>query len=406
MLYVDSARRTIPRAFDDPYLELLRLLDAAASIEHTLMVVYLAALFSIKDDYQAVRGDPSSVSFLEHNPQGPRGSEVLLEPDTFLDVAIEEMQHLGLANRFLIDLGASPNLTPELLGSSSDVYPFTVEPCPLTRFVAATFLWIEADQCALNNAPGCEGTVEPESFVLEVRRVLREGGAQLDEVPVDATVPDHVGSLYNRILEISRQVAEAPPPFLLSTFPWAEHERNMRWIAQEGEVAHYGFFRGVFSGAAFGRDGRVWDDPRAAAYPSHRLTYRSAYPNHPNAIPDPNARQVAWLGNLHYWIVLALLDARYRGPGMALQYHATDVMTRGLWYLGLHLAREYGIGLPFDQLGSSYGLGRDIPCSRAVLVRLVDEAASTARKLEDEGLVPLDYRLSELLASVQAGLHG
>ena len=42
---------TVLRDFNDPYLELLRLLTVAAEIEHGLMVQYLYAGFSVKPVY-------------------------------------------------------------------------------------------------------------------------------------------------------------------------------------------------------------------------------------------------------------------------------------------------------------------------------------------------------------------
>ncbi len=44
----------IARDFYDPYLELIRLLKESSEIEHSLMVQYLFAAFTLKPQYQAV----------------------------------------------------------------------------------------------------------------------------------------------------------------------------------------------------------------------------------------------------------------------------------------------------------------------------------------------------------------
>jgi len=46
----------IVRDFQDPYLELVRLVREATEIEHALLVQYLYASFSVKSRYQAVIG--------------------------------------------------------------------------------------------------------------------------------------------------------------------------------------------------------------------------------------------------------------------------------------------------------------------------------------------------------------
>jgi Ferritin-like len=46
----------IVRDFQDPYLELVRLVREASEIEHALLVQYLYASFSVKPRYQAVIG--------------------------------------------------------------------------------------------------------------------------------------------------------------------------------------------------------------------------------------------------------------------------------------------------------------------------------------------------------------
>ncbi len=396
-LYLDDRRQIIPTVYADPYLELVRLLIEGAGLEHTLLLAYLSAMFSIKDEYRAVRGDLRDASFLEHDPYGRRGTSTAEAKETFLTVCIEEMQHLDMVNRFLSDLGATPALTPHAFPCSADIYPFTIALRPLDRLSSAIFLWIEADSCALSLQKECTAVNEPAAFIREVRKVLRAGGSDIDE-----TQPDHIGSLYHRIAILASEVAAHPPPFLPADLPWGDHVANMAWITQEGEVSHYRFFRSVFTGEAFGADRKIWGT-KNPAYPSLPLVSGTAFPQHRNTLRDPSARRVAWLANLHYWLLLTLLDARYRLVDLRLQYHATDAMTMGLWVLGLDLARTYGVAMPFDPMGSQYALGRNGWLAHRMITRLLTEAIVVADGLAADRLLPKGYDrklLTTMLAAV------
>ncbi len=402
MLRVDPHTGTLPADYDDDYLELIRLLTEGAGLEHSLMIGYLYTLFSLKEQYAGVQGDVTLKSYLEHAPTGRANTEVLRKKDSFLDVAIEEMQHLALVNRYLAALGAAPNFLPHSFPYTSDIYPFNIELRSLDRYTAATYLWIEADACALSLHPSCESTREPIAFVREVRRVLHDGGRRHHERPIDERHPDHVGSLYRRIIAQTQRVAAAPPPFLPADFPWAEWQQKMSWIHFQGEITHYRFFRSVFTGEAFGADARIWEPGQD--YPSHALTWKTAYPGHSHAIANPEARRLAWLGNLHYWIILTLLDTAYRVPERKLQYKAIDHMTLGLWSIGHELVVRYQVGLPFDAMGPQYTLGRTHELSLAIVRRLVLEARGKAKALAAAHLLPPGYDL-DLFEMTLAGLE-
>jgi hypothetical protein len=388
MLRIDRAEGGIPTDYDDDYLELVRLLVEGAGLEHSLMAAYLYALFSIKDKYKDVQGDVSESSYLEHSPVGRGGTEVLLEKDTFLDVALEEMQHLGLVNRYLCDLGSAPNFIPHVYPFASDLYPFDIELRSLDRYAAATYLWIEADECKLSLSPECKKVSEPAAFIRDVRKVLHLGSPRYRAHPVKKQL-NHVGSLYRKIIIQTQKVADKPPPFLPADFPWGDWEKRMGWIQYQGELTHYRFFRDVFTGKAFGATPAIWRPGKN--FPAHHFARLTAYTARPNTIPDKKALRLAWLADLHYWIILALLDVAYRSITLTLRYKAIDNMTLGLWFLGRHLAEEYEVGVPFDPMGPHYSLGRSDEFSLHILRLLVLEAARKAEALEKDGLLPEGY---------------
>jgi len=389
MLRIDWNKGQIPTDYQDDYLELVRLLVEGAGLEHSLMAAYLYALFSLKQKYARLQGDVTKISYLEHSPVGRGGTEVLLDKDTFLDVALEEMQHLSLVNRYLCELGAAPNFIPHVYPYASDLYPFDIALRSLDRYTAATFLWIEADECKLSFSPNCQATREPLPFIWEVRKVLRDGSPRYESSPNTEERLNHVGSLYNMIVKQTQKVAQAPPAFLPSDFPWGDWEDRMNWILYQGELTHYDFFRDIFTGKAFDADRHIWDP--GPDFPAHVFRQLTAYTARPNTIPDENARHLAWLADLHYWIILALLDVAYRGIGLKLRYKAIDSMTLGLWFLGKQLSEVYEVGLPFDPMGPHYTLGRSEEMSLRILRLLVLEALHKARALAAEGLLPDEY---------------
>ena len=401
MLRIDWQAGRLPTDFDDEYLELVHLLTEAAALEHALMIAYLFALFSIKDEHAAVRGDVRVRSYLEHSPAGRGGTAVLRAHESFLDVAIEEMQHLSLVNRLLADLGASPNFTPHEFPYTSDLYPFDLELRSLDRYGAATYLWIEADDCALSLRPACRKTGEPVAFVRKVRSIISKGSRRYHEYPIDEQQLSHVGSLYHRIVALLQRVAQSPPALLDRDFPWGDWEQRLNFVMFQGEESHYRFFRKVFTGEAFGADEKIWRPGRS--FPAHVFTHQTAFTARPHVIADESARRVAWLSNLHYWMLLGLLDLAYRAQGpiavynaasLPFQYKAIDTMTMALWSLGRWLADRFRVGMPFDQLGPQYQLGRDTRTSAFLVARLTREARRHAERLAAERLLPPDFDLA------------
>ena len=416
MLRIDWNTGRIPTDYQDPYLELVHLLTEGAALEHSLMIAYLYAMFSVKDEYAAIRGDIATRSFLEHSPAGRGGTGVLRRKETFLDVALEEMQHLSFVNRFLVDLGAAPNFTPHAFPYTSDLYPFDLELRSLDQYVTATYLWIEADDCALSLSSGCRARRQPLPLIKQVRRVLSAGSKRYREHPIDEERLNHVGSLYRRVIELTQVVAADPPPFLPKEFPWGEWESRVKWILFQGELSHFEFFLDLFSGKAFGSTDRIW---RAGPkFPAHQFTWSTAYTARPHTIANHDARRLAWLSNLHYWIILTLLDTAYRSRGFAAfysaarldyQYKAIDNMTQGLWLLGHQLASVHQVGVPFDAIGPQYGLGRTPEHAIHLIASFVGEAQRHAQELSADGLLParFDMRLYDMtLAGLESSAVG
>src|SRR5690606_20377267 len=104
----------IKRVFDDPYLELIRLLKEGSEIEQDLMVQYLYSTYALKPEYAGLVGAP------------------VANGTTLMGIVIEEMQHLRHVNRLLVELGAAPVLTRQDFPFENDLYPFAFELAPLS----------------------------------------------------------------------------------------------------------------------------------------------------------------------------------------------------------------------------------------------------------------------------------
>jgi hypothetical protein len=387
--------------FADPYLELVHLLTQAAGLEHSLMAAYLYAGFSLKPEYASVRGDLTADLFGLHRLDS-QDDDDLDKPHNILDVAVEEMQHLGTVNGFLGVLGAAPVMTPHTFPFSADIYPFAIDLRSLTQPVAATFLWVEAESIKLTgDAPGSESPA--------FQRLVQDALDRLRD-PVDREPVSHLGSLYNAIVRIAERVADRPPSFIDSMADWPGWLSKMDWILGQGEIAHYLFFRRIFTGEAFlpgvPDPERVWQDPDSDVYPSRDLARGSAWLHARPGIDDENARRLAWLGDLHYWLILGLLDSSYRGRDRTGRYQAVGQMTRALWFIGTELADTYCVGFPFDPLRPSYEFGKTSAMAVQGILRLANEAVTVETDLGGRGLLPPGYEpdaLSSLIAELEGG---
>jgi hypothetical protein len=364
----------------DPYLELLRLLSEAAGIEHSLMLAYLFAMFSIKEQYHRVRGDLTLSLFMDHRTSGQPTIPSQQSDHSYLELCTQEMQHLGLVNALLGELGSAPNLMPHQFPLPADIYPFEIDLESLSRSVVAKYLWIEADNVALDPAQH-QGHKDELTFIEAVLALL----------PVKDR-PTHVGSIYRRILHRFKEARDKK--LMPADFPYNAWHDRLRALQFQGEITHYMFFKGQFTGKAFGSDASVWEP--GPQYPANRLIRGTAFPDYPDTIRNGEAREVAKLANLHYWILLMLLDVSYRAQDRGPRYKAIDSMTQCLWHLGLWLARRWGVGLPFDQLGRNYGVGRDRSLSLHIIRRYATDAIGLMGDLDERGLLPDKYDRSVL----------
>jgi hypothetical protein len=358
VVFVPQEADRIIRDFDDPYLELVRLLHEAAEIEHALLVQYLYAALSVTDQYKLVRG----------NPQRPNA-------ENLVGVAVWEMQHLATVNKLLVTLGASPGLTSQDFPYEPDIYPFPLNLEPMSQHSLAKYVYAEAPVGELD--PDNPSNAGERPFLGLLFEFLGH------------TRPNHLGSLYDTIIAVVRELSQAAGSPLPNPDQWVE---RLEAIKGDGEVAHFRFFKKVFLGTDDGFNGvQVWsfspDDPR---YPALPLPVNpSAFEGHPNQIQNEQARQTAWLGNLQYWIVLILLDLSYRrNDGSRFLGPAKRHMKEPLWRLGRHLA-TISTGLPFDPLSMGYAPGSDTNATLKILRHLLDEAERHTTALRTS--LPADY---------------
>lgn len=351
----------IVRDFSDPYLELIRLLHEASEVEHALLLQYLYGAFSLKPAYRAVAGYGA-----------PTATDLI-------GVAIQEMQHLGAVNRLLVALGAAPHLIREDFPYEPEIYPFPFSLEPLGLESLAKYVYCEAPAGATD-----PHNARSRDDVAFHQRLFKSLGIHRR--------PNHVGSLYNSIIAQVNEVRAASIPGLPDLEPWIG---KLEEIRTQGEHDHYEFFRRVFMGTHDGFNGHpdVWalrrDHPD---YPAVALSCNPcAYVGHANQIQDPVAFGIAWLGNLHYWTVLFLLDAGFRSGSSTYTNMAKVHMVGAVWALARHMP-QYGVGLPFDPLCSGYAPGTTEVATLRITQRMLAEADALTQKLQAH--LPSDYPMS------------
>ena len=99
---------------------------------------------------------------------------------------------------------------------------------------------------------------------------------------------------------------------------------TFKWFSVAPELARL-FLATHF---AFNGNQNVWDDSTSPRYPSLPLPANpSAYEGHENEIPFPEARSIAWLSNLQYWIILVLLALTLEQNSVFLEAHDRSLVT-------------------------------------------------------------------------------
>lgn len=355
--------------FDDPYIELVRLLKEAAEIEHDLMLQYLYAAFSLKPAYTGLVGDPT-----------PNATSLM-------GVIIQEMQHLGQVNRLLVELDAAPMLTRLDYPYESDVYPFPFEMAPMSSVSLAKFVYVEADPVRLGHVR----SVTSDSVRLTDKLKASFGGS----IPIN-----HVGKLYDAVVETLGLLKEAGG-FKLDYGAWFQ---GLGDVKAEGEFGHFKFFHSLYEGfhPLIKDIPGVWDLPATdARHPCYALPVNpTAYEGRPNTIKDPDLRALAWLGNMNYWSQLLLLDAGYRRKSKVELAYAQTIMMGPLMSLGRYLPTK-GSALPFDPLSMGFNPGLNDAAGKRFTRRMLEETRKYARSIDR--LLPGDFNLKvydQLLAAI------
>lgn len=351
----------IVRDFADAYVELVRLLREAAEVEHALMVQYLYGAFSLKPAYASIAGygNPNS-----HD---------------LLGVAIQEMQHLGQVNALLVALDASPHLVRQDFPYQPDIYPFEFNLEPLTQAALAKYVYAEAPVAGLTRS---QNASPAEQQFLD----------QLDRVLGSSTRPNHVGSLYDRIIQTLQEYIGNTPKRSGQMKPWLT---KLEEIKREGEDNHFQFFKSLFLGTHAGFKGvkNIWSlPPGDPAYPSLPLaTNPSAFVGHPQQIKDPLALSLAWLGNLHYWTILLLTDLAYGDADPTYIDLAKQQMLGPFLSLARHLP-SLGVGMPCEPLSTGYAPCRTTAARLRFISSMVGESNQLAHQLSAR--LPADYPLA------------
>ena len=126
---------------------------------------------------------------------------------------------------------------------------------------------------------------------------------------------------------------------------------------------------------------------------------------HANQIQDPTALALGWLGNLHYWTTLLLLDHAYREGDEKCIDLARMQMLGPIYSLARHMPR-YGLGLPFDPLSMGYAPGLDRMGVMRIVLHMLNEGNQLADGLETN--LPGDYprdACTDAVAALQATYH-
>ena len=345
----------LARDFVSSRLELVRLLKEITEVEHSLMLQYLYAGFSLKPAFESLAGFG-----------GP-------DSNSFIGVAVQEMQHLGSINKLLVKLGASPSLQAQDFPYEVDIYPFAMHLEPLSRLSVAKYAYCEANAEVIDADSSAD-----QQFLRELEMTLR-GERRIN----------HVGSVYAIVVSLLEQLRRVDKKLALDFDYWVP---ELKRIMHEGEQEHFAFFKSVFMGthSAFVADKSWWTHSRdSSQYPAYNIvTNPTAYMMAERKIEDETALAMAWLGNLHYWTVLVLLDFYYRTGDNDVRMMAIGHMMATLRPLATSLCQR-GYGMPFDRLSMGYSPSISVTENLSFAMHLQTEAAEIRNRLERH--LPSDY---------------
>jgi uncharacterized protein with NAD-binding domain and iron-sulfur cluster/nitrite reductase/ring-hydroxylating ferredoxin subunit/rubrerythrin len=358
---------TIAREFANPRLEIIRLLHEACEIEHSLMIQYMYASFSIKPRYKDLQGIPDSK-----------------RSDCLLGIAVQEMEHFRDVNGLLVKFGGQPNMERQDFPYESHIYPFEMRLESLSLSSLAKYIYAEAPAKALDE----ETLTDPAD-----RKFARD---VMDRLRDDARF-NHIGTLYQKVLDLIDELPADEQPADIAAV-----RAMLNRIKQEGENGHFQFFKELFLGTAgsLKNVSDPWADPDSEDYPAVPLPDNpTALIGHANQIANPDMLALARLGNTHYWIILSLLHKAYSSEKDAqLASLAVGHMTNALYPLSLEMA-AFGFGMPFDPLSLGYVQNEAVD-KDDFLALLLAEAREQSRQIKNSQLAEQCLRQAE--SSIEA----
>jgi hypothetical protein len=303
-----------------------------ACLEHTMLVTYLYAAYSVRETYREISGWGGS----------PLGANLF-------GVALQEMQHLHAVNLLRRALRLPPHLARwRLPFYDPTIYPFVIGLERLSRACAWKYAFIEAP--------------------------LASRDATFHELPVEVRgsnpllpAPLYYTQIHEAIASLDENELPGKPAWL----------RKVDRVRQDGDHDHFEFFRALAlkSHPAFARRPPASWNPTADTNPSIELRG-----------PEGGEVDLVRLADLLYWLSGVLLhgtylhdgwlgqpDEEYDGRKRPLYQQARAVMSQLLWPYGRFLA-DRGLGLSFPVSGEGASIGREgLPVERG---RLPDDLAA------------------------------
>lgn len=350
---------TVKRSFDDPYLEIVRLLKEASEIEHDLMIQYLYGAYALKPEYAGLVGGPAPGS------------------TSLMGVVIEEMLHLRGVNRLLVELGAAPVLTRQDFPYETDLYPFPFELAPLNSVRLAKYTYCEADPVRLARVRSVKS-----SSVYLVDNIRDTLGGEI--------AANHVGKLYDAVITTLAELKEIGE-LDLDYNAWFQEIGDVK---AEGEFGHFQFFHSLYEASHPLIEGipNIWSLPASdERYPSYDVPVNpTAYDGRPTTIEDPDMKALAWLGNMNYWSMLLLLDSAYRSSSTPEFAMAQSIMLGPLNSIARYLPTQ-GSAVPFDPLSMTFNPGLNEAGNKRLTRLMLQETRDFARSMEN--LLPGDFSM-------------